>query len=137
MALAQLMGPQNLDGYTPYEKGYHFTAQAGVMSYFLTTYDEDLYFQGVRAYVGPEVVIGDYMTLDIVDHDNILGYGVDLVICSLAETLYIHPDYNYQRIDQALKDIPCWLYLRHGYSSDGTTDVNFIVHHVFRKVPTT
>jgi hypothetical protein len=135
MALAHLVGPQNLDGYTPYEKGYHFTAPAGQMSYFLTTYTEDLFLQGVRTFVGPTATMHDYMTFDVVDHDNLLGYGVDFVLCTMADTLYVHPDFRYERIDSALKDVFSWLYLRHGYCSDGTEDVDFIVHHVFRKVP--
>lgn len=135
--IAEIKGLMNLDGYTPYEVGHFFSAPPAQVTYYPYTYSEDLYLQGIRCHIGNNAQFGDYLTFGVVDHDNVLGYGVDFVICTMAETLYVWPGMEIVRIDSALKDIPSWLYLRHGYHSvEGATEaVECVIHHVFRRFP--
>lgn len=93
---------------------------------------------------GTNVVSGDYLKIDCVDHDNVLGLGVDYVLKAFYETssiskypdtatittgLYLHPT----ALTQMVYDIPSRLYggtwLRFTYVSVGVdTDPKIFIN---------
>ena len=141
MSRTVIVGPQNLDGYTPYEKGFRFVtvppAEGEDFSenLFLVNFDTDLYFQGVFCRVDDKAVADDYVELEIIDHLGIFGQGVDFVLGTLANTKYVYPGWTYDRMDPGLKDILSLLWFRIRYVSTGTEPVSFNIDFRMRHIP--
>jgi len=86
----------------------------------------DRYIRGMELILTNHV-FGDSVNLQIVDNDNLLGYGVGTVLDQFATNWYIKDDEKSQGlIMQPLRaHIPGGLYIRIVYSSTGTVnDVN-------------
>lgn len=77
---------------------------------------------------------GDYFKIQVVDVDNILGYGAGFVTDTFIQKKYVHPNIPERHIKlpyagEVVKD----LYLRVVYTSTGTVDdvdvaVNYYLH---------
>lgn len=79
---------------------------------------------------------GDYITAQVVDIDNVLGYGANLVLQEYITKWYVHPDDKELKIllDYAGK-IPINTYLRIKYTSTGVvTDVDIAVNYALHKL---
>jgi hypothetical protein len=76
----------------------------------------------------------DYAKLQVVDVDNLLGYGANTVISTYADEWYFASDTQNQGLFKLeyVADIPSGFYLRIAYISTGNTDVtvraNYFLH---------
>lgn len=79
---------------------------------------------------------GDYITAQVVDKDNVLGYGSNVVLAEYITKRYIHPDEHYDEIELPYAgEIPQNTYLRIKYTSVGTsTDVDVAANYFLHKV---
>lgn len=91
------------------------------------------YFDGVQ-YYAKDAEVGDYVQFQVVDVDNVLGYGAGFVVEEFGDTWYVGPD--------ALEDIRLFksayvagLYIRVKYTSTGTSAVKFMCN-MFRFIKT-
>lgn len=95
---------------------------------------EERYINGVRP-VLKNHEFGDSMHFDIVDVDNILGYGAGVVLDRFADDWYVNPDMACQGdilIDYPAK-VMAGLYIRVVYHSTGTEDVEVKVNLYLHK----
>lgn len=74
---------------------------------------------------------GDFISCQIVDVDNILGYGAGTVLKTYIEKWYIHPNETHAVCELPYAGhVPKNLYLRVKYTSVGTTnDVNMAINY--------
>ena len=106
-----------------------------------TTTDLDFKITGASEYVqGGQILFqnaawGDYITAQVVDVDNVLGYGAGTVLNTYIKKRYIHPDLKKSELEVPYAGlVPQNTYLRIKYTSVGTsTDVdvavNYSLHH--------
>lgn len=114
-------------------KGVAFTATAG------TTTDCDYKLTEARLIDGTQIIVkdhafGDHVAFQVVDVDNLLGYGAGTVLDSFGTEWYLCSD----KQDQGLIRMPysaelvAGLYIRLKYTSVGATNVsvklNLFVH---------
>lgn len=118
-------------GFDYAENGNKFTATKN------STTDHDFKITGSATWLsGGELIYqnavwGDYIEAQIVDVDNVLGYGAGTVLKHYIKKRYLHPDVKYVdlSLDYAGK-IPQNTYLRIKYHSVGTVlDVDFAVNY--------
>lgn len=116
-------------------QGIAFTATAG------TTTDYDYKFTAARLIEAPIVLAkdhawGDYLRFQVVDVDNILGYGAGTVLDEFATTWYMDHTICTQRpVDLWYSaEIIAGLYIRVKYTSVGATNVEVkinLVNHAY------
>ena len=102
-----------------------------------TTTDLDFKVTGAKEYVqGGQLLFqnaawGDYITAQVVDVDNVLGYGAGTVLNEYIKKRYVHPDIGKSELEVPYAGlIPQNTYLRIKYTSVGTsTDVNIAVNY--------
>ena len=75
---------------------------------------------------------GDYVVFQVVDKDNILGYGAGIVIKEYVRRAYILNDGQYSSVDSIGGELPMGLYLRCKYTSTGVDDVNAVINYDLR-----
>lgn len=107
-----------------------------------TTTNLDLKITDAAAYLNGGSILyqsanwGDYIKAQVVDVDNILGYGAGFVVNTYINKRYIHPDENYDDIELPyVGNILQNLYLRIAYTSTSTTTdvkvaINYYIHHL-------
>lgn len=99
---------------------------------------EERFINGVRIIVDSHV-FGDSIGLQVVDVDNILGYGAGLVLDTFGESWYLDPTTSTQpdvEVSYPAK-ISAGLYIRAVYTSTGTVDdVSVILNAFLHKAPT-
>jgi hypothetical protein len=105
-------------------QGFAFTATAG------TSTDHDYKITEARLLEVPIILAknhawGDYIRFQIVDVDNVIGYGAGVVLDEFATTWYLDPDLCSQpRPDVWYSaEVIANLYIRVKYTSVGATDV--------------
>lgn len=105
-----------------------------------TTTDIDLVVPSPGMYVnGGEVyakdaVIGDYIVCQVIDKDNVLGYGANTVLKQWITKWYIIPDTKMELSTPYAGFIPAGVYMRTKYTSIGTTnDVTLLGNYFFHK----
>ena len=76
---------------------------------------------------------GDYVTLTIIDKDNVLGYGANATIATIITKGYVDPQSTrVEVISNYARTIPAGLYIRLAYkSTDADTDVKVAVNFRF------
>jgi hypothetical protein len=106
-------------------QGIAFTATAG------TTTDYDYKFTSARLIEAPIVMCknhawGDYLRFQVVDVDNIMGYGAGVVLDEFATTWYMDDSVQTQRpVDLWYSaEMISGLYIRVKYTSVGGTNVD-------------
>lgn len=67
-------------------------------------------------------VFGDYFAIEIIDKDNVLGYGYNTVLQTYIRKWYIDPDQHTELEVPYAGKPPTNTYLRLKYTSIGTTD---------------
>lgn len=80
------------------------------------------YFNGVE-YYAKDAVLGDTIKFQVVDVDNILGYGAGFVVEEFAD-VYVMPD-AHNRYELYKAKLVVGLYIRLKYTSTGGTNVTF------------
>lgn len=105
-----------------------------------STTNIDLKITGDKIYLNggqflyKDAVWGDYISAQIVDKDNVLGYGTNAVLKTYITKRYIHPSETNTSIELAyVGAVPKDVYLRIKYTSVGTTldvpvAVNYYLH---------
>lgn len=75
---------------------------------------------------------GDYFKIEIIDKDNVLGYGANLVLQTYIRKWYIDPDHHTELEVPYAGKPPLNTYLRLTYTSTGTVnDVDVaVVYHM-------
>lgn len=81
-------------------------------------------------------VWGDYVVLQVIDIDNVLGYGANTVLKEYVHKRYIHPDLKYDEVELPYAGlIPQNVYLRVKYTSIGTSnDVNVAINYFLHEM---
>ena len=105
-------------------KGMSGTGAAGTLTNIDYKVTEERFINGVRLILANHT-IDDNVHFEIVDVDNVLGYGAGLVLDRFGDTWYVNPDMACQGdilIDYPAK-IYAGLYIRVVYNSEGETDV--------------
>jgi len=132
MKIMQISGFKDHAGYGVFEKGYRCVAIAGQTTNFNHSYLSDVYLEGIKLYIGETSIDGDYVEFEVVDVDNILGYGENFVVSKMAETKYVRANQEYLRISDAIKTVPQGFYMRLKYISTGTQNVILYLDHLLR-----
>lgn len=108
-------------------QGTATASSTSTISYYLDSGDR--FFTGVQILCS-NAAFGDYVTLRVVDTDNILGYGAGTVLDEFASSWFINPDQG----GQLAFELPYLAELVQGWSIDvvytsvGATDVNVAVN---------
>jgi hypothetical protein len=124
--LSQEKGFQDLTGHNFYKKGIHGTATAGQTTDFYLKFSANMYLPGGGYRVGPTASFGDYIGVQIVDKDGILGYGPGLVLGTFIDTDYCWGEKEWEVLTGDAKMIPAGIYLRMRYVSTGSEAVDII-----------
>lgn len=132
--------PTNIDQFSSAALNFRGTGVTATMNTETTT-DLDLAIYEDRVMTGGVVLtkgstFGDYIRLQVVDKDNILGYGAGTVLNEFVTNWYVTDD------TQAQFPLECpypakiisGLYVRIKYTSTGTTAVKLAVNFMLHKV---
>lgn len=125
-------GFQDLTGHNIFRKGYNFEAVAGETTEHEAKYTTNMYLQGLEFKLDSNVAIGDYVEVELVDIDNILGYGAGVVLGQFAATNYVWADMEFNCCCPDAKLIPAGIYVRFRYISVGGTNINIQLVHIMR-----
>ena len=106
-------------------KGLAFTATAGTITAYDYKITEARLISGTRI-MAKNQAWGDNVKFQVVDVDNILGYGAGLVLDEFATDWYLVTDQEDQgaTILPYSAEVVANLYIRLIYNSVGATDVN-------------
>ena len=94
-----------------------------------TTTNIDYKIEGKYMLFGAEMLYdnaanGDYVTLQIVDKDNVLGYGAGLVVNEWVKKWYVpFSEKRWKVTSEMTTEIPKGLYARLKYTSVGEQDI--------------
>jgi len=124
--VSQEKGFQDLTGHNFFKKGIHGAAAAGQTTDFYLKFSSVMYLPGGGYRVGPTVACGDYIGVQIVDKDNILGYGPGLVLGTFIDTDFCWPEKQWEVLTNDAKAIPPGIYLRMRYVSTGAEAVDVV-----------
>lgn len=116
-------------------KGINFVAAAGeTTTNDLEIVDDMLIDGGVLITIG--AALGDSITCQVIDKDNIFGYGYDTVLGQYITDWYMNPNSSLQVdfTNTYPAKLYAGLYLRILYTSVGTSDVNVILNYKLHKV---
>lgn len=122
-------------GYNVYVPGHRFVATAGQVNNFDVTYSADFKLQGMRFKLDGNPVDGDKIDIQIVDVDNVLGYGAGFVLVTFAENINAWADREFDCLCEDVKTMYSWAYLRMVYDSAGASDVIVYWEHHLRTIP--
>lgn len=124
--LSQEKGFQDLTGHNFFKKGIRGTAAAGQTTDFYLKFSTTMYLPGGGYRIGLTAVSGDYIGVQIVDKDGILGYGPGLVLGTFIDTDYCWDGKEWEVLTGDAKMIPAGIYLRMRYVSTGAEAVDVI-----------
>jgi hypothetical protein len=102
--------------------------QVGILDFKLENYLGENY--SAKYVKGGTVLVknaefGDWIEIDIIDKENLLGYGLDFLLKKYCIKMYIMPNtVNVLNCPFAPGRIPCGFYLRAKYHSASTQDVD-------------
>jgi hypothetical protein len=116
-------------------QGVSGNATAGVVSSIdLKLTDDHFVTGGVLRTLNS--AFGDSVTFQVVDVDNVIGYGAGTVLGQYATSVYMRSD-SQEQINENIPypaKIPAGLYLRIVYTSVGTTDVTVTMMYRLHKI---
>jgi len=113
---------QDLTGYNVYRKGYHFVAEPYAITRQQAKYDQTMKLQGLVFEIGPTARDGDYIEVEMVDADNLFGYGAGLILAKFAETIYVKANMEFSCVCNDAKTLPPGIYVRFSYYSYDPND---------------
>lgn len=77
---------------------------------------------------------GDYFEMEVIDIDNILGYGENIVLTTFVVKEYVNTEIKHNVIESPQGDlIPAGVYLRARYVSVGESAPTLIVRYMMRR----
>jgi len=106
-----------------------------VSSLDLKITEDNVYLNGGEI-LYQDAVWGDYITMQVVDIDNVLGYGANTVLKEYIHKRYIHPELKSDEVCLPYAGMaPKNTYLRLKYTSVGTTNdvkvaANYYLHEM-------
>lgn len=116
-------------------QGLMATATAGAVTNIdLPLTDDHFITGGVMRTLN--AAFGDVATFQVVDKDNVIGYGAGAVLGQYVTNWYMRSD-SQEQINENIPypaKIPAGLYLRIVYTSVGTTDVTVSIMYRLHKV---
>ena len=80
-------------------------------------------------YYAQNAVLGDYVVFQVVDVDNVLGYGANFVASTFINKWYVMPNTFVDVPLPLASTIPNGLYIRVVYTSTGATNVNMAINY--------
>lgn len=124
-----------------FHRTYIFTATAGETTSFFIKPQVYGSSEGLELFlykgwidIDNNVKFGDKVLVNIVDHDNVLGYGTDLHLGWLIMEHHLSDKRNAIEIEPPHHDyimskdkIPNWAWIKIDYVSTGTNNINFIM----------
>ena len=113
------------DGFNFRGKGISGTATAGTTTDIDYKLTEERYINGCQLILNSHA-LGDTVTFQVVDKDNVLGYGAGVVLQEFGTTWQVSEDERNQgvfKVEYPAK-ILANLYVRIKYTSQGLTNVN-------------
>lgn len=120
--------------YQLWRKGFMYTPVAGAATEFSERFTQDLWLPG-GAYQVKGSDFRDYVEFEVVDLDNILGYGAGLILSRYMETERFKDDEWVPIGNDDASYIKAGLYTRARYVSFGISPVNFFkVRYDFRRL---
>jgi hypothetical protein len=116
-------------------KGILFTATAGTTTTSDLLVSDDSLIDGAKLIV-IGATIGDKGTLQVIDKDNVLGYGANTVLGQYVTDWYMNPNDSNQLDSKSAYPAKIFggLYLRMIYTSVGPSDVNIILNYKLHKI---
>lgn len=115
------------------QKGFLITATSGQTTLSDKKFDFDIDLFGGAYEVGTTANPGDYIEFEVIDKDNILGYGENVVLNKYIETNYVLPGSEYVHEEPVGSVIPAGIYLRVRYVSTGLVNVNMVFRYMMHK----
>jgi hypothetical protein len=116
-------------------KGVTFTALAGQVTSHDLKIDDDHLIDGASI-ITQLSALGDKITCQVIDKDNIFGYGANTILGQYVTDWYMDPNstkqLNYE--SQYPAKVYAGLYLRIIYTSVGLVNVNVITNYRLHKV---
>jgi len=100
-----------------------------------TTTDIDFKIDGSYMIFGVELIYdgaadGDYAAFQIVDKDNVVGYGAGVVLNEWVKKWYIpSSEKRWKTVSDMATKLPAGLYARLKYTSVGSTDVPIKINY--------
>lgn len=123
------------DPFPDNESGYSFRGMGDTAAVTAGANDVDVLIHATEARLvnGAEVwldstAFGSYVTFQVVDVDNVLGYGAGLVVEEFGDKWQIHPGVVTKAFPGYVANIPIGLYIRFKVNSADTTDFYFNIH---------
>jgi len=114
-------------------KGMFNTVTTSEYDMFMKVWDDHLYLNGGTLYCGTGFTFGDWAEMAIVDHDNLLGYGVDFVLKTWILSSYPDPTGKCEIITPYAGNPPKNFYIRVKYHRIGEATVPVAVNFNFHK----
>ncbi len=117
-----------------YRESIKNTVTANQTNNFDKKFTFDVYiYGGVYEVVGTPND-GDYLDIQVIDIDNVLGYGAGTVLATFVYKEYINTERKYNEItSEDGNKIPTGVYLRAKYVSVGASAPTLIVRYKMRK----
>ena len=110
------------------------TCTAGSTKAVLLAMDGTKYMNGGKLITDGHGAFGDWVSADVIDHDNLLGYGVDTVLKTWIQKWYVDAKACEDTIVTPYAGKPpAGMYLRLTYHSVGATDVGFALNLLVHK----
>lgn len=116
-------------------QGTKFTAILGTETIHDYLVSDDYLIDGAII-IAISATIGDKVTCQVIDKDNVMGYGANVVLGQYVTNWYMNPNESIQmdfKSDYPAK-IFAGLYLRIKYTSVGATNVEVITNFKLHKV---
>lgn len=133
--------PMNFDEYGTKDINAHFQGTFFTASNSATTehdflVTDDHIIDGAEISVIGAPVVGDYLIAQVVDKDNVMGYGAGVMLNEFVPKWYIAPGIVKQLNHESKYPAKIYhgLYLRIKYVSVGSVDVSVIVNFKLHKV---
>jgi hypothetical protein len=116
-------------------QGHKFTATAGQTTSSDYQVLNDCLIDGAMVFA-KSAAIGDKVTFQIIDKDNVMGLGANTVLGQYVTDWYINPDSTFQADFKSAypAKLIYGLYLRTVYDSTGANDVTFIINYKLHKI---
>lgn len=116
-----------------FQKGFLLTAVASSTTTSDSKFSYDIDLFGGAYEIGSTANPGDYIEFEVIDKDNLLGYGANFVLNKYIETTYVLPGSIYVHEEPVGSVIPAGIYLRVRYVSTGIVNVNMVFRYMMHK----
>lgn len=138
----KILEPITINGFRKYNSGakdlYRYSVKDTVTANGTKNIDkkftENVYiYGGVYELVG-DANNGDYLDIQVIDIDNVLGYGANTILATFIENEYVNVERKFNEITSEDGNIiPTGVYLRAKYTAAGNNTPILIVRYKLRR----